>query len=144
MSDKLGIGKLSESSVEVIKLVYPDLAQPGLRKVGQALETVLELSNTILLPAKLASTSANFYFKKWMKKYGENLDVIPDDEIGTVIPEIGLPVIEELLKITNEEVAEMFINLLTNASHIDKSRNSHPSFIQVIRNLSKDEAKILN
>lgn len=144
MKDLLGLGKLSENSVELIKMIYPDLAQPAVKKVGLALETTLDLGNTILLPFKLINSKSNIWFENSMKKYKEKLDKVPDEEIINVPPEIGLKIIDELLKLTNEDIAELFIELLTCASNINTVKNAHPSFITVIKNISSDEARIIN
>jgi hypothetical protein len=144
MNDLLGLGKLSQNSLDIIKLVYPDLAQPAVKKVGLALETVMELANTILLPIKLANENSRVYFQKHMDTYKEKLNKYSEDEIGVVPPEIGLNILDELLKVTNEDLANLFTNLLVNASLVEGSRHAHPSFINVIKSLGFDEAKVIN
>lgn len=142
--DWLGFGKVSDNGLEIVKMVYPDLAQPGIQKVGQALSTVLDLGNTILLPLKLANANASVFIQHHMDNYRKKMEAIPEENIGVVQPTIGLKVLDELLTVTNEEIAELFINLLTNASTVDRAKYAHPGFIDVIRNLSEDEAKIIN
>ena len=143
MKDIFGLGKLSANSLEVINLVYPDVAQPGLKKVGQSLETVLELCNTILLPLKLVNSNANVFFNHHMEKYRKKMEDIPEEELTVVHPSIGLKILDELLTVTNEDISDLFINLLTSASTKSGARYAHPSFVEVIKNLSEDEAKII-
>jgi len=142
--DWLGFGKVSDNGLEIVKMVYPDLAQPGIQKVGQALGTVLDLGNTILLPLKLANANSSVFIQHHMEKYRKKMEAIPEENIGIVQPTIGLKILDELLTVTNEEIAELFINLLTNASTVDRAKYAHPGFIDVIRNLSEDEAKIID
>ncbi|MBW7452455.1 DUF4393 domain-containing protein [Paenibacillus sepulcri] len=144
LGDVLGVGKLSDNGLELIKLIYPDLAQPALKKVGMALETVLDLSNTILLPLKLMNEKVRMNGERHLKSYQEKLNSYPEESIGSVPPEIGLPVLDELLRVTNEEIADLFTNLLVNASLIEKSKFAHPSFIHILKNISVDEARIIN
>ncbi len=143
IQDVLGIAKLSENNLEMIKLIYPDVAQPAVRKVGIALETVFDFANTILLPLKLLNDKSKVFFQKHMENYKKKIDELNTEEIGNVPPEMGLPILDELTKTTNDNIAELFINLLLSSSSIDKSKNAHPSFINVIKNLSSDEAKII-
>lgn len=143
MKDILGLGKLSDNGLEVINLVYPDVAQPGLRKVGQSLETVLGLCNTILLPLKLANSNANVFFNHHMEKYRKKMEDIPEVELTVVHPSIGLKILDELLTVTNEDISELFVNLLTSASTKSGAKYAHPSFVEVIKSLSEDEAKII-
>lgn len=144
MRDFFGIAKLSDNSIDFFKPIYQDLAKPGVIKVGYALETVLDSANTILLPIKMVNDKCKIRMKKHMIKYEEKMDKIPEENIGKVPLEIGLDIIDELLKTTNEEIADLFINLLTSASSIDKSRYAHPGFVSTIKNISVDEARILN
>ncbi|MFB6803434.1 DUF4393 domain-containing protein [Peribacillus butanolivorans] len=143
MKDLLGIGDLSTNSLETVKLIYPDLAQPGIKKVGLALETVLDFSNTILLPLKLVNEKSKFFFQRHMENYKEKLNKVPEEQIGTVTPEIGLPILDELLRVTNDDLADLFTNLLVNASTVNGSQYAHPSFINIIKSLSADEARIV-
>lgn len=142
--DLLGLGKVTDNGLEVVKTVYPDLAQPGLQKVGQALGTVLDLGNTILLPLKLANANASVFVQHHMDKYRRKMLEIPEENICEVQPTIGLKILDELLKVTNEQIAELFINLLVNASDKERCKYAHPGFIDVINNLSADEAQIIN
>lgn len=143
MADPLGLGKVIENGKEVLKTVYPDLLQPVTKQAGKALETVLELSNTILLPIKLINVKARLNFEKHMKKYEEKLNSHPEEEITTVLPDIGLPVIDRLTYLTNEEIADLFINFLVSASLNNRVNQAHPRFINILNSLSVDEARLI-
>ena len=55
------------------------------------------------------------------------------------------PVIEKLKYFNlNDEIAKLYQNLLTEAFNKDKCNNVHPAFIDIINQLSPDEAKILS
>lgn len=144
MVDPLGLGKVSDNGKELIEMVYPDLAQPATKKAGQALETVFEFGNTILLPLKLINTKANLLFNRHMEKYRKKLESIEEEKIAIVPPTLGLKIMDELFTVTNDEIADMFTTLLANASSTDMVEKAHPSFVDVIKNLSVDEAKIIN
>ena len=59
-------------------------------------------------------------------------------------PEIGIPTLQALPYTTNDDVADLFTNILTNASNIDMVQYAHPSFTEMIKRLSPDEARIVN
>lgn len=144
MNDLFGLGKLSNNGLEVFKTIYPDIAKPGAQKVGVALETVLDFSNTILLPLKLVNEKSKIFFQKHMETYSKKMSEIPEGEVVPVTPELGLSIMDELLKVTNDDLANLFTNLLVNASTREGAGNAHPSFINVIKSLSADEAKIIH
>lgn len=90
------------------------------------------------------SQKADIQIKRNLNKYQMKLDELDVENIGTIPPEIGVPILEELTRITNEELTEMYINLLVNASTVEKSRYAHPSFLNVLKSISADEAKIIS
>lgn len=140
-------GKIIMSAVKdnpkLLELIYKDLAQPPVKKVGQALETVFDLSNTILLPVKLLNEKARLNFIKHMENYKQKLEDIPEDQIKDVAPELGIPIIEKLTYITNEEIADLFTTLLVKASCEKTLNQAHPAFVKMIDMLSVDEARII-
>lgn len=116
MKDLLGAGELSSNSLELVKTVYPDLAQPAAKKVGTALEMTLDF---LMIPIKylgLIGKKHDINIQKSLKDYQAIIDAHPLENIGTVPPEIGVPIIEDLTRVTNEELSSIYVNLLVNAS----------------------------
>ena len=60
-----------------------------------------------------------------------------------VHPEIGVPIMQVLHYTTNDDIAEMFTNLLASASISHTAGNAHPAFVEIIKQMSPDEAKIV-
>ncbi len=85
------IAKTIKEVPRILELIYKDLPQPSVKKIGKALGTVFELSNTILLQVKLLNEKVRLNYEKHMNSYKEKLNEIPDEEICEVPPEIGLP-----------------------------------------------------
>ena len=128
---------------ELLTKIYGDLAQPGVQEVGKALGTILGLGNTILWPVTLANEKAKITLQRNLNKYKEKIEGIPEDKVVEVTPEIGVPVLEKLTYVNNEELRELYLELLSKASNKDKIDVAHPSFVNIINNLSPDEALIL-
>lgn len=128
---------------DLLPQIYTDLAQPGVKAVGQALGTVFEFSSTILLPLKLVNEKAKLLFAKRLNEYKDKLESIPEEKRVEVASELGTPILDKLTYTTNDEIAELFTNLLTNASNEDRVNVAHPSFVSMIERLSPDEARIL-
>ncbi|MBK9334819.1 MAG: hypothetical protein IPM96_21070 [Ignavibacteria bacterium] len=60
---------LIKDTSKLVSQIYEDLAQPGVKQVGIALESVLGLSNTLLLPLRLINEKSNEIFKANMNKF---------------------------------------------------------------------------
>lgn len=127
----------------VLKEAYGDLAKPGVEQAGKALGTVIGLGNTILWPVALANEKAKIALEKNLEKYRKRLENIPKEEIAEVAPELGVPIGEKIAYVTNEELSDMYVELLAKASIGSSASLAHPSFVNVINNLSPDEAVLL-
>lgn len=138
------ISNLINMSDKTILEIYSDIFQPGAKKVGLALETVIDLSNTILLPIKLLNEKTRATFERNIRRYEEKLDEIREDDITEVPSEIGIPLLDKLTYYRNEDLSILFINLLSTASSRITIQHAHPSFIKIIEELSVDEAIIIN
>lgn len=134
---------LVKASSNVLCQFYQDMAQPSVKAMGQALATVFELCPTSLLSLKLWTEKRKFNFAKRLNEYKEKLEQIPEDKRVEVDTQIGTPIIEKLTYTTNDEIADLFTTLLTNASNIDTVNRAHPAFVDIIGRLSEDEAKLI-
>ena len=126
-----------------VKVLYKDLFKPGMQKAGEVLETVLDGANLILLPLKLLNAKSKIYFENNLEKYSDKLNNNTELTPTQVPQYVGLPIIDKLTYLDQNELAETFINLLTKASFDETLKLVHPSYISILNNLSADEAKIL-
>lgn len=127
----------------VLTAVYSDLAAPGVRQVGLALETVFKTGNILLLPLRMMNDYAATFEKKNFAEIADRFSKIPEDEIIDVNPEVGNPILEKLSISQDPQIRQLFIELLSSAANKNKVRTAHPSFVKVIECLSPDEATLL-
>lgn len=144
---------MSETKVSALGLVkyegdlpnqlYSDTTSPALKKIGQVFETILDVGNTILWPVKWVNKRTAIYFENNLNKYAEKLEAVEDEKIIPVAPEIAVPIIERFGYVSNEELSNAFVKLLTSASSSDTVNTAHPAFISLIDRITPDEAKII-
>jgi len=137
----LAASKIKEDSL--LGLLYKDTLQPSVQSLGVALGNIMEFCTTPFLLCKFGSEVAKENFKKHLDNYAKKLESIPENEKIHVNPQIGVPLLDRLTYTTNDEIAELFIKLLTRASATSTVNSAHPAFIQIIDRLTPDEAKIL-
>ena len=127
----------------VLKEVYGDLAKPGVTQVGKALGSVLGLGNTILWPITMLNEKARFALENNLERFRKKMEAVPPEEVAPVSPEIGVPVAEKLAYVTDMSLSELYLNLLAKAASYKDAGLAHPSFANLIGNLSPDEAMLL-
>lgn len=130
-------------SAAILKELYGDLAKPGVQQAGKALATVIGLGNTILWPVALLNEKTRIALEVNLEKYRQKMENVSSDDTCEVPPEIGVPIAEKLSYVTNEEISDMYTELLANASQVQKANVAPPSFVNVIANISPDEAILL-
>jgi hypothetical protein len=117
--------------------------KPDVSQVGKALGTVLGLGNTILLPIYLLNERTRLVVESNLEKYRLTLKNVHEAEIVPVRPEVGVSILEKLMYVTDDELSDFYINLLSKASTVQTAGLAHPGFIHIINCLSPDEAILL-
>ncbi|GAB3881484.1 DUF4393 domain-containing protein [Spirosoma agri] len=125
--------------------IYNDLAQPALQEVGKGLGNAAKIIHVALAPI----TGIVWGYEKisdWLTSTLEKkLSNTPPENIVTPDPHVVGPAVESL-RFTghNETLAEMYANLIANAMDRDTVQLAHPSFVEIIKNLTSDEGLIIN
>lgn len=125
--------------------IYEDLLQPTIRELGKGLHT---LSKTVHIA--LSPVSALVWGYDRIKVYVQSsleqkLAKVPRENIIPPDLTVAGPALEAL-RFTGhkEELREMFSNLLATAMDSSTAPKAHPSFVEIIKQISPDEAKIIS
>jgi hypothetical protein len=125
--------------------VYQDLVQPVAIQAGEALGTVGRVVNVALMPVKGLVWGAERIEEFVQSKLTSKLANIPPENIQAPDISIAGPAIESLRFTGDKEsISELYANLLATSMDKTTARTAHPGFVEIIRNLSGDEAKILS
>lgn len=129
----------AKNASELLTNFYSDL-RPIVQPVTKCIGAVLDLA---VSPVLYYSQKAQINFKHRLEQYEKKMEVVKEEDRCEVHPEIGVPIMQVLHYTTNDEIAELFTNLLASASVIDLAGNAHPAFVEIIKQLSPDEALIV-
>ncbi len=131
-------------SEKALIILYKDLARPGVQQVGKAIKNIISL---VLFPFSdvpaYLTARGRLILRKNFERFRAKLSNLPVEKTEEVPAEIGVPILQKLSYVQDEDISELFINLLTKASFSETSELAHPSFINCINNMSSDEAKII-
>lgn len=125
-----------------VKDIYHDLAQPTLSIVGQGLQGVTKLALAPISALVWGYDKIADYLNVAIPKYFEKRK-IEKESIVSPDPAIAVPVVEAMKYTSHKkELREMFTNLLGTAMNAD-SIDAHPAFVDIIKQLSSDEGKVI-
>jgi len=124
--------------------VYQDTLQPSAKQIGKSLETVAKTVNIALAPIKVLVWGYEKIEEFISQSVTKKLQNVPEENIITPSPSIAGPTIEAL-RFTGEDLnlRELYSNLLANAMDNTTADSIHPGYVEIIKNLSSDEALIL-
>lgn len=125
---------------------------PSVKAAGQELgRTALTLTKTInnaLLPlaaVNFAFGKAHAYFtEKFQSDLAEKAATIPHDQVIEPKASIAGPALQGLASAHEEpDLKEMYLNLLACSMDGRVSTSAHPAFVEIIRQLDGEEAKLI-
>ncbi len=124
--------------------IYQDALQPAAKEIGKALGTIAKTVNVALAPVSALIWGYDHIKDFVDNKVAEKLQNTPEENIITPPPHVAGPALESL-KYTGsiEELRELYANLLASSMDAATTKEAHPCFVEIIKQLSADEAKLL-
>lgn len=124
--------------------VYQDAVQPAAKELGKSLQTVARAVNVALMPLKGIVWSFEKIEALFFPKVEERLKDVPPEDIITPKANVAGPALEALRYAGEEEsLSDMYANLLASAMNRNTATNAHPAFVEIIKQLTPDEAKLV-
>jgi hypothetical protein len=124
--------------------VYQDALQPAVKEIGAGLQTVAKTVHIVLAPVAALVWGYDQLKEFVSTKVVEKLKNVPPDRIRTPEPNVVGPALQALRFTGHQEtLRELYANLLATALDADTAQLAHPAFVDMIRNMSPDEARIM-
>lgn len=122
--------------------MYEDAVQPAAKQVGRIAETVVMAINKKIEPIRRWATYGQDNNKKLEEEIQKRLADTPPEDIITPPKEVAIPAIIANSYTDNDTLRSLYANLLAKA--MDKNAgHPHPSYVEIIKQLSPDEALLL-
>jgi hypothetical protein len=122
--------------------LYQDLVQPAAKELGTGLGQAVHLA---LEPVAGLVWGWERIKEEFVNtKVAEKLSGVPPEDIITPPPNIAGPLFESVRFSDGEEtLCDMYANLLATAMDSSTAQTAHPAFVEIIRQLLPDEARII-
>lgn len=137
-----------EITKEVAKVVAKDVYNDGLKgtvtQAGEIVESIVGLfNNVVFYPVKKANALFKYKLEDFKNDLEDRLNSLPDDKIVEPDLMVAGPTLESL-KYTydKEELRNMYLNLLVSSMNKDTKDKAHPSYVEIIRQLTPLDAKV--
>lgn len=140
------IGDAAKAVAEIVKAVpvYQDAVQPAAQEVGKSLHLVARAVNAALAPIEGLVWGVEKIQDFVRERVSSKLDNVPADEVQPPKTHVAVPAIEALRYTGAEsELSELYANLLATSMDRATAYRAHPGFVDMIKNMSPDEARIM-
>ncbi len=133
-----------ETGKELAMKAYEDTAQPALKSTGELFELIPRAIRAMVSSLEIWTIKREFQVKAVTKLLEEKLKNLPPEQIVTPEAYIAVPALQSISYcMNNDELRDMYANLLASSMNKVMKDGVHPSYVEIIRQLCPDEAKIL-
>lgn len=145
------LSKVERTVGAVAKIIEVTKDSPEARQaasnLGKTAVTLTSALNNCLLPIAAINygiDKARRYFEEnFSKDLAEKTADIPDENLIEPKASLASSIINRLAFSHDEiDLKEMYLNLLASSMDSEKMKNAHPAFVEIINQLSADEARV--
>lgn len=142
--DEASLDIAKETAKAVTKEVYADVGHPIAKPTGELVGLVPRAIRAALAPVEKWVLEREYNVAETKKLLEEKLKNIPPEQIEAPEAYIAVPALQNISYcMDNDELRDMYANLLANSMTSIVKNGVHPGFVDIIKQLSPDEAKIL-
>ena len=128
----------------ILEKTYDDVVHPTAKSVGNTLSLVPRTIGVWLGKWEKWVVNGEESIRLTAQAVREKVAIIPEEKLSEPEPYVAIPVIQQLSYCyDSNELREMYANLLVSSMNIDTKNQVHPSFVDIIKQLTPDEAKLL-
>lgn len=129
---------------EIAKDAYADLAHPAAHATGELVGLVPRAVKAALQPLEKWILLREYNIAETKRLLEEKLKNVNPENIVPPEAHIAVPALQSISYcMDNDELRDMYANLLANSMNKVVRNGVHPAFVEIIRQLCPDEAKIL-
>ena len=133
-----------EASKSIAKDAYQDTGKPVLKPTGELLGLIPRTIKAVLLPLEKWVVGREYNLAETQKLLQQKLENIPPEQIVSPEAHIAVPAIRYISYcMDNDELRNMYANLLAKSMSSVMKNDVHPAFVEIIKQLCPDEAKIM-
>ena len=133
------VGKL----VNVAPEIYTDAFKPAAQESGKTVALIPRAINAALVPLRQWIAQKEYNLAETEKMLAKKLEHVGEDKIVTPEPYVAVPAIQAISYAMNsEELRNLYANLLAKSMVLDTKNSVHPSFVEIIKQMSPTDATV--
>lgn len=127
-----------------IKEAYDDLLHPAAAAIGQTISLPFRAVNVLLAPFQKWILEGERHLVEMIQLVSEELKNVPQEKLTEPDPYVAVPAMQAFsYSMDCDELKRMYAKLLAKAIHVDEKSSVHPSYVEIIKQMSPLDAKML-
>ena len=138
------VDKRGELAKEILRDAYADGGKPIVKPTGELVGLLPRTIKAALAPLEKWVLQREYNIEETKQLLEDKLKNVPPESIEPPEAHIAVPAIQYISYcMDNAELRDMYANLLANSINKVMKNGVHPGFVEIIKQLCPDEAKIL-
>jgi abortive infection alpha-like protein len=131
-------------AIETVPKLYDDALQPAMQETGKLLARIPHAINAALSVCDQWILNREYNVDATKKLLAQKLKDVPVEKIISPEPYVAVPALQAIsYSMNNEELRNLYANLLSKAMNIDTKESVHPCFVDIIKQMSPLDAKVI-
>lgn len=145
MATKEDIAKSAVESADKLAVeVYKDTLAPTAKAIGNIVALPFQAIDAALAKPKMWVAEQQYNYERTKALLAEKLKNTPPEKICPPENYIAIPALQQISYcFDSDELRDMYANLLAASMHEDRKWEIHPAYVDIIKQLTPDEAKLL-
>lgn len=141
-----GIGKAVVDKADGVALeIYKDIVQPASKPIGDILGFLPRTVRLLMRGWEKWLINGEESIRLTAQAIQEKVERIPPEKIVEPEPYVAIPAIQQICYCQDNEVLRnLYANLLVSSMNVDTKWKVHPAFVDIIKQLTPDEARIID
>lgn len=128
-------------AIETVPDLYEDSLKPTVQESGKILSIIPRTINAALVPLRKWIANKEYSLAETEKLLEKKLEHVAEDKIVTPEAYVAVPAIQAIsYSMDNEELRNLYANLLAKSMNVDTKSQVLPSFVEIIKQLSPVDA----
>lgn len=142
MGESSNLGEIAKQLP--IKEAYDDLLHPAAAAFGQTLSYPFRAVNLLLSPFQKWLIQGEARMEEMSRLVSEELKNVPQEKLTEPDPYVAVPAMQAFsYSMDCDELKKMYAKLLAKSIHIDEKDKVHPSYVEIIKQMSPLDARAL-
>lgn len=138
------LDKVVDKADGVLGKAYDDLIHPVLQPIGEVLGRLPRSINVLLQPWEKWLINGEESIRLTSEAISKKIETIPEERLTDPEPYVVIPAMQQLgYSYSSDDLRELYANLIVSSMDVEKKRQVHPAFVDTLKKLTPDEAKII-